>query len=289
MVSRTAASTRGRSANRAATVLAARSSSVRTLTSGSRPASPPNWFATSACHRRSFCRSRSPRKRRRLRRSPVVWRFRLPVEPTLRKRTALRPALGAIGTAGFPSRSNRLPRGHSGTHQQGHRNHRGSCQCRLISACKLAKPITGGRRTRHDRLVVQVMLDILGKLAGRLVTPSTILLHRLHHDPVELAADHAAEFRGFDVAIGGNGRQRLAAADFGAGLGWLLLADDPQHFVEGGRHAAVRGQTASRRSAIRTARRPANRCRCAYRCPADSAPPARDSCTPACRRSGRAA
>ena len=40
------------------------------------------------------------------------------------------------------------------------------------------------------------------------------------------------------------------------------------------------------RSAARTAARPASRCRCGCRRPGRSAPPARGSCTPACRSSG---
>ena len=85
------------------------------------------------------------------------------------------------------------------------------------------------------------------KLVGRLVAPRAVLLQRLHHDPVQLAADQSTlSFFGSDLAVGGDGWQRVAErADPQARLGRLFFADDPPHFVEGRLSGAAPDQTAS--------------------------------------------
>ena len=35
--------------------------------------------------------------------------------------------------------------------------------------------------------------DVIGQFAGRCVTPSAFLLHRLHHNPVQIATQQPAE------------------------------------------------------------------------------------------------
>ena len=70
----------------------------------------------------------------------------------------------------------------------------------------------------------------------------------------------------FDVPVGGDRRAASSLrAELRAGLGRLLFADDPQHFVERGCRAAALARTACCRSAVRRAARPANRCRCGCR------------------------
>ena len=45
------------------------------------------------------------------------------------------------------------------------------------------------RWTGHDRLVVQMPLQVGGKTVGRVVTALAILLQALHYDPVEVALE----------------------------------------------------------------------------------------------------
>ena len=76
-------------------------------------------------------------------------------------------------------------------------------------------------------------------------------------------------------------------AQAAAGLGRLLLADPPQDLGVGGLPQLGALRAACCRSTARTGARPANRCRCGCRRPGRPAPPARGSCTPACRRPAR--
>ena len=71
---------------------------------------------------------------------------------------------------------------------QADRHHRA-----LVPPHELPQPVRRRRRTGQHRLVVQVALDVGGEAVGRLVAPGAVLLQRLHHDPVQLAADQRAE------------------------------------------------------------------------------------------------
>src|SRR5687767_5014741 len=64
------------------------------------------------------------------------------------------------------------------------RSERGS-----IPANQLAELIRSARRTRGDRLVGQVMLDVHGQTARGLVPSRAILLQTLHDDPIQIAVD----------------------------------------------------------------------------------------------------
>ena len=147
---------------------------------------------------------------------------------------------------------------------------------------------SGAGRAGEDRLVAQVPLDVLGQAVGRLVAARPVLLQGLHHDPVEVALDQLAEeFRAGVTALGDVAGRLAERADLRRGLERVGLADDPLHLVVARRCEASRRRTACCPSAARRAARPASRCRCGCRCPGRSFPPARGSCTPACRPSGR--
>ena len=92
----------------------------------------------------------------------------------------------------------------------------------------------------------KIALDVGGQAVGRLVAAVAVLFQALHHDPVELAADVFAQAGRFGVR---DWRRSMAACrcelSLRAGLGRLLLADDPQHFVEGGLAQSLAGRTAS--------------------------------------------
>ena len=96
-----------------------------------------------------------------------------------------------------------------------------------------AEPIPGRRRARLHRPVGQVPHHVGGEVVGRLVPPPSVLLQRLHHDPVELAPHGAVEPPRVGPPPGRDGRERLPqGAEPRAGLRRLLLADDPPHLVE---------------------------------------------------------
>ena len=87
--------------------------------------------------------------------------------------------------------------------------------------------VEDARRAGEDGLATQVPQDVGRELVGRLVSPRAILLDRLHDDPVDVAADRAAQVS----RVGA-----LQLADVGAGTGErvdacrgsrrLLLLDD---------------------------------------------------------------
>ncbi len=154
-------------------------------------------------------------------------------------------------------------------------------------ACaQLPQLVSRRRRARLDRVARQVTLDVAGKAAGRLVTPGSVLLQRLHHDPVELAADQLGQPGRFGLALRGDRRQPFRRlAEPRARLGRLFLLDPPQDL--GVARLAQRRplqRRATGQELVKQAR-PASRCRCGCRPRARSSRPARGSCIPACRRS----
>ena len=57
-------------------------------------------------------------------------------------------------------------------------------------------------RVELDRLIGEVSLEVAGQGVGRLVSLGPVLLKRLHHDPVELAADQLRELGRLHVTLG---------------------------------------------------------------------------------------
>ena len=81
--------------------------------------------------------------------------------------------------------------------------------------------IRRGRRTRFDRLIVQVTFNIGGQSVRGLVTPVAVLVQGLHHQPVEFARQRILQLAGVDAAT------RPVAFVFNGGPGassaWLGL------------------------------------------------------------------
>jgi len=104
------------------------------------------------------------------------------------------------------------------------------CPCRhdrTVAADELVELVDGTRRARDDRLVSQVPPDVHDQAVGGLVSPGAILLHRLHHDPVQIASKLAKKRSRIRPAFLRGLRRFIAeTAQPRAGLGRLLLADD---------------------------------------------------------------
>jgi hypothetical protein len=79
-----------------------------------------------------------------------------------------------------------------------------------VAADELVQEVGPLRRARQHQFVAQVALHVLGERAGRVVAAGAVLLHRLHHDPVELPADRPPELGRLGAAALGDGGERLA-------------------------------------------------------------------------------
>src|SRR5262245_44597172 len=97
-----------------------------------------------------------------------------------------------------------------------------------MPADKLAEPVRGRRRTRVYWLVRQVTLHVGGEGAAALVATVSVLLQRLHHDPVQLAAHQLRQLRRFRLALCRNHWQFFYRAETSARALRLLLANDAQ-------------------------------------------------------------
>ena len=73
--------------------------------------------------------------------------------------------------------------------EQGCHHQRACDDERAIAPDVLPQPVHRAGRTRLHGLVVQESLDVVGQAVGRLVTPVAFLVQRLHHNPVQIAAE----------------------------------------------------------------------------------------------------
>jgi hypothetical protein len=90
------------------------------------------------------------------------------------------------------------------------------------------------RRAGLHRLIFQVPHHVRGEIVGRLVPPAPVLLQRLHHDPVQLAAVGSVQVPRVGLAMGRDRRLCCAErAQPSARLRWLLLADHATQLFEG--------------------------------------------------------
>jgi hypothetical protein len=92
---------------------------------------------------------------------------------------------------------------------EGGRDERGRRDAQAMPLDELAEPVQHARGPGHHGLAREIPLDVGGELAGRLVAPRAVLLHRLHHDPVEVAAHEAAERPGLGLLLSGGVRAFL--------------------------------------------------------------------------------
>ena len=102
-----------------------------------------------------------------------------------------------------------------------------------VPSNEFPKPIAGAWRPRLDGLVLQVTLDIRGKLRRRGVSPRAISLQGFHDDPVEIASQEASEGRRIVPESTRQGGGLLAQ---GAGplarFGWVLISYPAADFDE---------------------------------------------------------
>ena len=99
-----------------------------------------------------------------------------------------------------------------GRHQTGERDGAGADD-QLVPAHEPAGAVERARRARHHRLVREMAPDVVGELRRRAVAALAVLLDRLEHDPVEVAAQSARE-------RGRVGRARAGDRGRRAGRAW---------------------------------------------------------------------
>jgi len=106
----------------------------------------------------------------------------------------------------------------------------------LVALSELAEPVACGRGARAHRFVGQMASDVQGERVGRLVAARAVLVERLHHDPVQIAAQRFDEPGRIGVATFGCSRQlvRPQCAQASGRTHGLLLANDAAHCVQAG-------------------------------------------------------
>src|SRR5262249_15240518 len=78
-------------------------------------------------------------------------------------------------------------------------------QWALVPSGELAESVHRARRACWYRFIIEIALQIRGESAGRFVAPVTVLIQRLHHDPVQLAAEKQAQAFRIALALRRNG------------------------------------------------------------------------------------
>ena len=97
----------------------------------------------------------------------------------------------------------------------------------------LSQAVARACRTRHDGFIVQIPANVGGQFRRRAIAASTILLQRLHRDPVKIAAQQAHQLFGLGAArFSGRGRGIPIRANLGAGAQRFVLAQLSEQLVE---------------------------------------------------------
>ena len=84
---------------------------------------------------------------------------------------------------------------------------------------QFAQIIGGARWASAHRFIVQVVLHIRCKTAGGFIAPTSLLLERFHHNPIEVSSQRPTELFRFDAALCGDAGQAGAAAEAHTGFG----------------------------------------------------------------------
>ena len=103
----------------------------------------------------------------------------------------------------------------------------------FVAPHQLAKQIAAARWTGQDGLIVQVAHHVHRQPGGRVIPPRTLLIHRLHDYPVEIARQLRCEALAIRPAIRRDFRTLLRRSHFerrGRRLG-LLLPNDAAHLI----------------------------------------------------------
>ena len=84
-------------------------------------------------------------------------------------------------------------------------------------------------------IAIEITLNVVGEVTGRLVSPSAVFLQRTHHDPIQLAAQFSRQRLRIAVVFFGDGLQcRAGRTEACARSGGLLFSDDPPDFIQPG-------------------------------------------------------
>ena len=135
-------------------------------------------------------------------------------------RASLRAAFRAISCSRASRSRTAQPTAAAQQHQEEQRPAAAIASARLFRRANLPKPIARRRRARLHRLVGQVALHVQREAVGRLVAAVAVLLQRLHHDPVQLAAHQLGQLRRLRVPLGRDRRQRVLRLATAACSAW---------------------------------------------------------------------
>jgi hypothetical protein len=102
-----------------------------------------------------------------------------------------------------------------------------------VSSTELAQLVTQSRCHRGDGFFIQIVLDVMGESAGRLITTRPILLHRLHHHPIEVPLQRTPKVMRVRLAMPGDSRAVLDGERVQPGRRFegFLFADAPADFI----------------------------------------------------------
>ena len=102
-----------------------------------------------------------------------------------------------------------LPGAETDAQDQRGEDHRRGAEPDLIPPPCLFHPVGGARRPGQHHLVVEMPPEVVREAVGGFVTAGPVLLQRLHHDPVEVAANGTIQLGGLRTALGRHGGQLL--------------------------------------------------------------------------------
>ena len=124
------------------------------------------------------------------------------------------------------------PRRADEARDQGEQHQAGGHHRAAVLPHEFPEPIgPGGRRGQH-RFGRQVPQDVGRQAVGRLVATDSVLLQRLHHDPVEVARQRPLQLRRLDAAAGRDVRQPHGGADLRARPRGIDLPHHAEHLQQ---------------------------------------------------------
>ncbi len=91
-----------------------------------------------------------------------------------------------IACLGFPQVR---PDGNDQANHQRGRNRSGRCKNQFVSPNKFPKAVRGAGGTCQHRFIVEVPLNVHCQAVRRFIAAGAIFLHRLHYDPIQVAAE----------------------------------------------------------------------------------------------------
>ncbi len=121
--------------------------------------------------------------------------------------------LGTLGLLPLDFGADQAVRRPGDPENQGHEHQTGRKRRGLVSLDELAEAIPRRWRPCVNRLIVEIALDIAGEAVRGFVAAIAVLLHRLHDDPVQLAADQLGQLRRFGLPQCRDRRRRSFESD----------------------------------------------------------------------------